>query len=228
MASLECPNCGSALVNEAAVCRECGKEVNVVETASAPPAKNSRSKNIPAILAVFLAAAGGVVLLIFTDLLPNPIKGTSTAAIVNGEKISLAEVDRKFEVYQKMSGKSGQKDSSSPAGKVAAAEARMRILQTMIQEKIHVTEAIKEGIGVTPQEIADRIGVVKKNLNYSDKDFDTFLQKHDMALAHFEKRIEKDLLIEKLIAKGTKEKGLSEDAWLAELDKRAKVEILVR
>ncbi len=67
-----------------------------------------------------------------------------------------------------------------------------------------------------------------ENLNLSDKDFDGFLQKHDMTLANFEKRIEKDLLIEKLIAKGTKEKGLSKDAWLTELDKRAKVEILTR
>jgi hypothetical protein len=49
-----------------------------------------------------------------------------------------------------------------------------------------------------------------------------------MTLANFEKRIEKDLLMEKLVAKGPKEKGLTEDAWLTELDKRAKVEILAK
>ena len=93
-------------------------------------------------------------MLIFTGLLPHPIKGGSTAAIVNGEKISIVDVDQKFEIYQKMSGKSGQKDSSTREGKAAVADARMQILQTMIQEKILVTEAVKEKISVTPQEIA--------------------------------------------------------------------------
>ena len=154
MANLECPQCGNALANGAAVCGICGKEVNDDENASSPQAKSPSRKNIYAILAVFLAVAGGVVLLIFTGLLPNPMKGGSTVAIINGEKISIADVDQKFEVYQKMSGKSGQKDSSTPEGKAAVADARMQILQTMIQEKILVTEAVKEKISVTPQEIA--------------------------------------------------------------------------
>jgi hypothetical protein len=161
MANLECPNCGSALANEAAVCSECGKEVNVDENTSAPQTNSPRRKNISAILAVFLAVAGGVALLIFTGLLPNPITSTSTAAIVNGEKISVADVDQKFEVYQKMTGKSGEKDSSAPEVKAAAVDARMQILQTMIQEKILVTEAIKEKISVAPQEIADKMNAVK-------------------------------------------------------------------
>ena len=228
MANLECPHCGSGLANGVAACGACGKEVSDDEDASHPQAKSPSRKNIYAILAVFLAVAGGVVLLIFTGLLPNPMKGGSTAAIVNGEKIPIVDVDQKFEVYQKMSGKSGQKDSSTPEGKAAAADARMQILQTMIQEKILVTEAVKEKISVTPQEIADKINAVKKSLNFSDKDFDGFLKKHGMTLANFEKRIEKDLLIEKLIAKGTKEKGLTKDAWLIELQKRAKVEILAK
>jgi hypothetical protein len=229
MANLECPQCGNALANGAAVCGACGKEVNEDQIASSPQAKSPGSKNLYAILAVFLTVAGGVVLLIFTGMLPNPMKGGgSTAAIVNGEKISLAEVDQKFEIYQKMSGKSGQKDSSTPEGKAAAADARMQTLQTMIQEKILVTEAAKENISVAPQEIADKIAAVKKGLNFSDMDFDGFLNQHGMTLANFEKRIEKDLMIEKLIAKGTKEKGLTKDAWLMELDKRAKVEILVK
>ena len=107
MANLECPQCGNALANGAAVCGICGKEVNDDENASSPQAKSPSRKNIYAILAVFLAVAGGVVLLIFTGLLPNPMKGGSTVAIINGEKISIADVDQKFEVYQKMSGKSG-------------------------------------------------------------------------------------------------------------------------
>ena len=125
-----------------------------------------------------------------------------------------------------MSGKSGQPDAT-PEAKVAAADMRMRILNAMIQEKILATEAVKEGITVPPQEIADKIGAVKKNLNLSDNDFDSFLQKRGMSLASLEKRIEKDLLISKLVAKGKQEKGLTMEAWLTELRSRAKVEILL-
>ena len=208
MENLECPQCGNALTKGVAVCGACGKEVHDEE--SALPVQEKA-------------------LLVFTGLLPNPMKGGgSTAAIVNGEKITVADVDQKFDLYKKMSGKSGQPDASTPEGKAAAADMRMQILNAMIQDKILVTEAAKEGITVPPQEIADKIGAVKKNLNLSDADFDAFLQKHGMSLVNFEKRVERDFLIEKLIAKGTQEKGLTKDAWLAELHKRAKVEILTK
>ena len=230
MENLECPQCGNALANGVAVCGACGKEVKDDEMALPPPQERGPGrKNLYAILAVLLVVLGGAALLIFTGLLPNPMKGGgSTAAIVNGEKISIAEVDQKFDLYKKMSGKRGQPDSATPEGKAAAADMRMQILNAMIQERILATEAAKEKITVPPQEIAEKIGAVKKSLNLSDKDFDGFLQNHSMTLAAFEKRIEKDLLISKLIAKGTQEKGLTQEAWIGELNKRAKVEILVK
>ena len=49
-----------------------------------------------------------------------------------------------------------------------------------------------------------------------------------MSMANFEKRIEKEFLISKLIAKSTQEKGISKDDLLKELNSRAKVEILVK
>jgi hypothetical protein len=231
MENLECPQCGNVLANGVAVCGACGQEVKENEKVrpSQDQEKKPGRKNFYAILAVLLVVLGGAVLLIFTGLLPNPMKGGgSTAAIVNGEKISMAEVDQKFDLYQKMSGKSGQKDSTTPEGKAAAADMRMQILNAMIQDKILATEAAKEKITVSPQEIADKISAVKKSLNLSDKDFDAFLQNHSMTPAAFEKRIEKDLLVSKLVVKGTQEKGLTQDAWIGELNKRAKVEILVK
>ena len=231
MENLECPQCGNALPNGVAVCGSCGREVKDDETARPPQDQEKRPgrKNIYAILAVVLVVLGGAVLLIFTGLLPNPMKGGgSTAAIVNGEKITVAEVDQKFDLYQKMAGKSGQPDSSTPEGKAAAADKRMQILNGMIQDKVLATEAAREKITVSPQEIADKIGAVKKNLKLSDKDFDAFLQNHAMTPAAFEKRMEKDLLISKLLAKGMQEKGLTQDAWIGELNKRAKVEILAK
>jgi predicted nucleic acid-binding Zn ribbon protein len=227
MEKLECPHCGSALENGVVVCGECGKELSDTEQQSPQEEKRS-SKKIYAILAVFLVVVGGAALLIYTGLLPSPIKSGSTAAIVNGEKISTAEVDRKLEVYKKMYGQSGKLDSSSPESKATLADMRRQILQTLIQDKILVTEAVKEKITVSPQEIAERIAAIKKGMKLSDKDFEDFLKNHAMSIANFEKRIEKEFLIAKLIAKGAQEKGLAQDAWLKELNARAKVEILAK
>ncbi len=170
----------------------------------------------------------GAALLMFTGILPNPLKSGSTAAIVNGEKITTEELDQKFELFKKMSARSGQKDFSGPEGKKALADLRMQVLETMIQEKVLVTEAVKAKITVSPQEIADRIAAVKKGLNLSDKDFEAFLNNHAMSMANFEKRIEKEFLISKLIAKSAQEKGISKDDLLKELNSRAKVEVLAK
>jgi parvulin-like peptidyl-prolyl isomerase len=230
MGKLECPHCGGALPNGATVCGECGKELSnsdKVETTSPPEVRQDR-KSVYAILAVFLVVVGGVALLMLTGVVPNPIKGGSTAAIVNGEKISTAEVDQKFEVFKKMSGPGGKMDSSDAAGKAAIAQVRMQILNSLIQEKILVTEAARQKITVTPEEIAERLAAIKKGLNLSDKDFDDFLKNHSMSLVNFEKRVEKDALIAKLIDKGTREKGSSKEDWIEELNRTAKVEVLVK
>ncbi len=229
MENLECPHCGSPLGNGVAVCGECGKEVAEQAKGVTPEEPRQSGNKIYAILAVFLVVVGGAALLMFTGLLPNPIKGGgSTAAIVNGEKISMEEVDQKLELFKKMSGQGGKMDLSTPEGKKTLANMKMQILDTMIQEKILVTEATKEKITVSPQEIADRISTIKKGMNLSDKDFEAFLKSHNMTMPAFEKRLEKDLLINKLIAKGTQDKGMTKDAWLQSLNARAKVEILTK
>lgn len=229
MEKLECPQCGSALGKGVAVCGECGKEFTEAKQAeTASPEEKSGSKNIYAILAVFLAVVGGAALIIYTGLLPNPVKGGSTAAIVNGERISAEEVDRKLEIFKKMNAQGGRMDFSSPEGKAALADMRMQIVQALVQEKILVTEAAREKITVPPHEIADRIASIKKGMQLSDDDFEAFLKNHAMSRAAFEKRIEKDLLISRLIAKGAQEKGLTKEAWISQLTARAKVEILAK
>jgi parvulin-like peptidyl-prolyl isomerase len=228
MEKLECPHCGSPLGNGVAACGECGKEVPDQEKSAPQEEPQQSGKKIYAILAVFLVVVGGAALLMFTGLLPIPLKGGSTAAIVNGEKISMVDLDQKVEVYKKMSAQSGKMDYASPEGKKALADIRRQILDTMIQEKVLVTEAIKEKITVSPQEIADRISGIKKGMNLSDKDFEAFLQSHNMSMPAFEKRLEKEFLINKLIVKGTQEKGMTKNDWVQSLSARAKVEILLK
>jgi DNA-directed RNA polymerase subunit RPC12/RpoP len=229
MENLKCPQCGSDLVNGEEVCGACGKEVKKDNGALPSEQKKPGSKNIYAILAVLLVIVCGVSLLMYTGLLPNPMKGSAKAAIVNGEKISIAEVDQKLNLYKKMFGKNGQQPvSNTSEGKAAEASMRMQILNRMIQDKILVTEAAKEKITVKPQEIADRIVTIKKSMNFSDKDFEDFLKNHAMTPTNFEKRIKNDLLISKLIAKVTQEKGITPDAWIDEINKKAKVEVFIK
>ena len=224
MEKFECPQCGGPLGNEATVCRECGKEINVQSPSPAQEEKRS-SKNLYAFLAVLLVALGGLAMLLFTGLIPNPLRDSSTAAIVNGEKISLAELDKKLDMYKKMYGQGGEADFSSPEGKKMLEQMKRQVLDGLVQEKILATEAKKEKISVSPQEITERINAIKKSMNLSDKDFEGFLKNHSMNLSSFEKRMERDLLIANLIAKGA-EKGLTNEAWIKELNSRAKVEIL--
>ena len=229
MENLKCPQCGSDLVNGEAVCGACGKEVKKDNGALPSEQKKPGSKNIYAILAVLLVIVCGAALLMYTGLLPNPMKGLAKAAIVNGEKISIAEVDQKLDLYKKMFGKNGQKPvSNTPEGKAAEASMKMQILNTLIQEKILVMEATNEKITVTPQEIAERIATIKQRMNFSDKNFEAFLKNHAMTPTNFEKRIEKDLLISKLISKVTQGKGITPDAWIGEINKKAKVEVFLK
>jgi parvulin-like peptidyl-prolyl isomerase len=230
MEKRECPHCGSALGSGVAICGECGKEVIGQETgAPEQAAEEKRGRNrIYAILTVFLVVVGGVVLLMVTGLLPNPLKSETAVAIVNGEKISATEVNQKLEAYKKIYAQTGKMDFTTPDGKKALDDLRKQILDSVIQERVLLTEAVKAKITVSPQEIADRIAVIKKGLNLSDSQFEEFLKNHTMSLANFEKRIEREFMINKLIKQGTQEKGLTQEAFVKELNDRAKVEILSR
>jgi len=228
MENLACPQCGHPIEKESTVCGACGRDVKNNESPSPSPsaeAKPGRKKVLP-ILVVLLVIIGGVALLMYTGLLPNPMKGMGTAAIVNGEKISVAEVDQKMAVFKKMAGQGSKADLTTAMGKEAEAGMRIQILNMLIQEKILDAEAAREKITVSPREIADRIVSIKQDLNLSDKDFEAFLKGHAMTRANFEKRVGKDLLIAKLMNKVMKEKGLTPEAWLNEINKKAKVEII--
>jgi parvulin-like peptidyl-prolyl isomerase len=227
MEKMKCPHCGCPVGNEATVCGECGKEWSDSEQAPVQEEKRGNNK-IYGILAILLVVVAGAALVLFTGLVPNPFRDGSIAAVVNGEKISSQELDQKLELYKKVYGQGGRTDFSSPAGKAALANMKNQVLNTMIQEKVLLTEAAKEKITVSKEEIAEKIASIKKTMNLSDKDFEEFLKNHAINLTNFEKRMEKEVLIAKLITKGTQEKGLSKEAWFKELNARAKVEVFAK
>ncbi len=232
MENLECPHCGNTLASGVAVCGSCGTEVQDDEIARPhqDQEKGAGRYNLYAVLAILLLLLGGAALLIFTGLLPNPIKGSgsTTVAIVNGEKITMAEVNQKIDIYKKVYGQRDKMDFTSPEGEKALDDMRKKILNTLIQERILVTEAVKENISAPSQMIADRIASAKKGLNLSDQGFDDYLRKQGMSLSDFTKLLERQVLITQLIAKGVQEKGLTREAWVKELTARATVQVLYK
>jgi hypothetical protein len=231
MENHQCPHCESPVGNGVTVCGECGKELDAgqeVKEQTPAPETRSSGKKIYAILALFLVVVGGAALLLSTGTVPNPLKGgTSVAAIVNGEKIYQQDVDQKLEVYKKIYGQSTQIDFTSPEGQKALMGIKKQMLKAMIQKKILVTEAAKENIVVSPQEIKDRISAIKKEMKLADdKDLEAFLKEH-MGIANLEKWVEQETRISKLVARGA-EKGLTVDAWFKTLNDRAKVEVLMK
>src|SRR5574340_357811 len=216
MEKMKCPHCGCPLGNGVTVCGECGKECNDSEQGAVQEKKGGNNK-LYGLLAVILALVAGAALLVFTGLVPNPFHTGSAAAIVNGEKIYSQDVDQKLELFKKIYGQGGSADFSSPEGKKALAEMKQQVLNTLIQEKVLLTEAAKEKISVSKEEVAEKIASIKKTMNLSDKDFEGFIKNHGIDLNNFEKRVEKEALIAKLIAKGTQEKGLTKEVWLKEL-----------
>lgn len=236
MENYKCPRCEAPLGNGVTVCGECGQELDAgqdltmeqTEQTSAPEACQSGNR-IYAILAVLLVVVGGAALLLFSGMVPNPIKGgTSVAAIVNGEKIFQGDVDQKLDMYKKIYGQSAKTDFTGPEGKSALADLKRQVLKAMIRDKILVTEAAKEKIIVSPQEIKEKISGIKEAMNISEKDFEEFLKGHAMSIADFEKWVEEEALITRVIAKGAQEKGLTKDEWVQALNDRAKVEVLMK
>ena len=227
MDNLKCPQCGRAMEDGRAVCGSCGREVKEDEIALPPqnPEKRSGSKKLYAILAVVLVLLGGAALLIFTGLLPNPLPGRSTIAIVNGEKISEAEVNQRLDAYKETYGRAVKLDFSSQEGKKTLENARKEIVKILIYEHVLSTEAAKAKITVSPQEVADRIAAIKKGLNLSDEGYKKFVRDNGTSLADFTKQIEREILFKKLIENGT-QRGLKKYAWISTLMARATVEVL--
>lgn len=232
MEALKCPHCGNELGNGVTVCGECGKEIegkeinNDQEQPAAPETKQS-GKKIYAILAVFLVVVGGAALLLISGVIHSPFRDKTVAAVVNGEKISQAEVNQKFEIYKKIFGQTSKMDFSTPQGQTALTDMKRQVLHAMIQEKILLTEAVKEKIAVSQQEIQDKIAAIKKTMNLSDQDFDAFLKNHGMNQADLAKKVEKEALIGKLLAKAD-EQGITKEVWLKGINDRAKVEITTK
>ena len=114
----------------------------------------------------------------------------TVAATVNGRKIMLAEVERM--IQQQTGGKQSQLSSE------ALAQARMQILDTLIQREVLFQRAETEKLLPTEDEITNWINKQKQESGATDEDFARQLKDQNMTMEALREVAKKDLAIQKL------------------------------
>ena len=125
-----------------------------------------------------------------------------TLAIVNGEPLMSSEFDKilnpMLEQYRAMTPLTEQSD-------VKINELKNQILEQKIDQMILIQETKKQKIRVEKRELDEAMNQIKKRFP-SNETFQSELKKEGLSLVQFEKRIEEQLMVSKLIEKEMKNK----------------------
>ena len=123
-----------------------------------------------------------------------------TLAIVNGEPLMSSEFNKILEPmvqqYRMMTPLAEQSD-------VKINELKNQILEQKIEQMILIQEAKKQKMKVSKRELDEAVNQVKKRFP-DDKTFQSELQKEGISQVQFEKRIEEQLMVQKLVEKEMK------------------------
>jgi peptidyl-prolyl cis-trans isomerase SurA len=120
---------------------------------------------------------------------------TTVAATVNGRNIMLREVEQL--INQQMAGKQTQLTT------LQMAQARLQVLDSLIQKEVLVQRAEKENLKVTEDEITQYISAAKRDRGMTEEQFQRQLQAENQTLEGFREDTRKLLAIQKLQAKYT-------------------------
>ena len=125
-----------------------------------------------------------------------------TLAIVNGEPLMSSEFDKiltpMLEQYRAVTPLTEQSD-------VKINELKNQILEQKIDQMILLQETKKQKIRVEKRELDEAMNQIKKRFP-SNETFQSELKKEGLSLVQFEKRIEEQLMVSKLIEKEMKNK----------------------
>lgn len=117
------------------------------------------------------------------------------AATVNGKTIKLEEVERGLKQQAQ-----GQESKLSP---LELAQARLQILENLIQQEVMFQKAEKEGTVPTDEEVTGEYNKTKQQSGMSQEQFDKMMQESGQTEASARESIKKGLAIKKLIEKIT-------------------------
>jgi len=176
---MNCGKCNQSNDADAVFCASCGSSLAV---AAAGPRKTWRSYWFALLLVPVLFAAAGMGYYKF--ILPNGV-----AAVVNGENITIAELDAVTRFSE-----DGKEVPEETLGRI-----RFAALSDLITERIACQEARKAGVPVSPQEMNDAIARMRSAAGLDDKSFDARVKAFYGSRGNFSKRVECQLAIRKYI-----------------------------
>lgn len=135
-------------------------------------------------------------------------------AMVNGETISLEELEKKFEITK------NQYDIITPKNEVILNNLKRNLLKELIEKKIMLQEARRLNIKISEDELKEIIHRIKKS--YPDETFQQKFIDEKISYQYWEKELREDLTIEELISSKIDNQVLVTDAEIEEYFKKHK------
>ncbi len=184
---MQCRACGSTNDFDAAFCVQCGRPLAGDEEQSPLRQRKTYIYAMLLIIPVMIAAGAAAYYKFF---LPEGV-----AAVVNGEAIMLSELDTA--VGQVRRAHDGLSDAVSDDGAVAMI--RYQVLNRMITERAAQQEAKKAGYRVSRADVAGAVQSQRLSMGLDEAAFGRAVTGRYGSMQAFEKKIERDLLIQKYI-----------------------------
>jgi len=177
---MNCGRCKQSNDADAVFCVNCGNPLAVLPSR----ASGIRWKSYWSALLLVPVLLGVGALGYYKFMLPEGV-----AAVVNGEKITIAELDAVVRAAR-----NGKEVSAEELGPL-----RYAALSDLITERIACQEALKGGVRVLPEEVNDAIARNRSSAGLDEKSFDTQVNTLYGGRDHFRKSMERQLAIRKFI-----------------------------
>lgn len=121
----------------------------------------------------------------------GPSLSSSVVAIIGREVITLKDLENH---YKENGAPLLSADESDDARSL-----KKNLLDQLIDQRLFVAEAFRLGLRVTPEEL--NLAIEKLREDYSEEDFEKLIREQKIDLATWEKQLDQELLVQKLIQK---------------------------
>jgi hypothetical protein len=206
---MNCGKCNNMNDGDAAFCVNCGSALAAV------PRKGWLSYRYALLLLPVLLVAAGAGYYKF--ILPNGI-----AAVVNGEEITLAELDNHVRTGRMVADVSAE----------TLAQMRYVALSELITERIALQEAKKAGVQVSDENVRSAIQDIRAASGLDEKGFAARVNERYGSMGAFRKGLERRLIIRKFIdgtvmtgASGPADANMRLNQWMRDSTAKAAVRV---
>lgn len=204
---MQCPTCKTTNDPDAGFCQECGSQLK-----NAAAARARRSYLFMFVLVPVLALVAGIGYYKF--FLPSGI-----AAVVNGEEISISELDSAVACAQ------GNNEALS-------GRARHQFLNQLIVERVVLQEARKAGLSVRQEDVASATAGMQRSTGLDESAFKKEMVSQYGSMRSFTDALARRLLVNKYLSEKVVPAGADPEAarlvidrWMQEMTGRAAVRI---